>query len=316
MKESKLLEALYSWDELWRTVETGWNTFGDPRHLNQNDFTKWINERTCVTHPGWFTWPTPTAPLAYISEKDVMRLSGGQPPRRHVLFDHAHRVMSWLGFPGNEEPVWWLFAYTGGDTQKLYPFVQHRVAGIIAGILDKLGSLEAPVKQISSGRSPHSYPDSSPPPEYVPLNSLRKRKYPDFDSNLLSPNYRQGLGPEFGTDIQNTMTHPIYQIIYAERFNWDKSTAERLVTIAQLTRQCHEGEIGIEALLEWNWKSEGNGGLRLELVEVAKNSEDKFHIKQQQVADKIYKQVHGWFRQRGWAMPKCPKNWRKEIIKI
>ena len=79
MKESTLLEALYSWDEFWRTVETGWNTFGDPRPLNQDVFTKWLNEKVQGSHMGWFTWPTPTAPLAYVSEKDVIRLCGGQP---------------------------------------------------------------------------------------------------------------------------------------------------------------------------------------------------------------------------------------------
>ena len=111
------------------------------------------------------------------------------------------------------------------------------------------------------------------------------------------------------------MTHPIYQIIYVGRFNRDRSTSERLVTIARLTEQCHEGEIRIETLLEWNWRSEGNRELRLELAEATKDSEDKFQIKRRRVADNIYKQVHGWFRQRGWTMPKCPKNWRKEIMK-
>ena len=171
------------------------------------------------------------------------------------------------------------------------------------------------MKQISSDRLPHSYPDAIPPTEYVPLSSLRKGKYADFDSNLLSPKYRQCLGPELSSEITNTMTHPIYQILYAERFNRDRSISERLVTIAQLTRQCHEGETGIETLLEWNWKSEGNKKLCLELTEAAKDSDEKFQIKRRQVANKIYKQVHGWFRQRGWVMPKCPKNWRKEIIK-
>ncbi|MFC1956593.1 hypothetical protein ACFLWZ_08820 [Chloroflexota bacterium] len=316
MKESTLLEALCSWDEFWRTVETGWDMFGDPRSLNQDVFTKWLNAKVPVSHTGWFTWPTPTVPLAYISEKDVIRLCGGEPPRGYVLLDHAHRVMDWLGFPASEELVWWLFAYTGGDSKKLLPFVRHRVAGIIENLINKLSSVEAIVQQMSLGRLPHSYPDASPPPEYEPRDSSKKGKYPIFDSNLVSPKYRQGLMPEFSKEILNTMDHPIYQIIYAGRFHWSRSATERLATISQLTRQCHEGEIGIEALLEWNWRSEGNRELRSELAEAARDSRDKLQLKRKQVADKIYKQVHGWFRQRGWPIPKCPENWRQEIVKV
>lgn len=355
MRKVSLLEALYSWDEFWKTIEAAWEIWGDPRPFTQDNFIKWLSEKVQKAHGGWFAWPMPLAPLAYMSEKDVDQRYSGQLPRGWVVYDHAHRVMDWLGFAGSEVLAWWLLAYVGGNIQKLLPFVQHRSTGIIHEILSTLGPIKGLVQELSVSRLPCSHPDAYPPIEYEPRSPLRKPKYPFFDSNLLSPKYRQGLMPEpldpltvakrkalgkylkqigvsevdydsakeleesqlaVKAEIRNALEHPIYKILNAAKFHWSKSTTERSANIRKLTRQCHEGEVNIGTLLEWNWKSERNKNLRLELAQAARVDQYKFQAKRRQVANKIYKQVHAWFRQRGWPMPKCPENWRKEIIKL
>lgn len=353
MRKMSLLEALYSWDEFWQTVETAWEAYGDPRSLTEDNFVKWLGEEVPKAHGGYFAWPTPMAPLAYMSETDVDQLYGGQLPRGYVIYDHAHRVMGWLGFASNEELFWWLFAYVGGNIPKLVPFIQHRSAGIVHEILSTLGTIQYFVQELSTGRLPQLHPDACPPMEYGTRTLLRRPKYPFFDSQLLSPKYRKGLIPEppnslsgvksdtlanylkqkgssavhynpvkeleesqqaIEAEIRNTLEHPIYKILHAVKFHRDRLMIERLAGIEKLTRQCHEGDVNVGTLLEWNWKSEQNKDLRLELAQAARVGQYRFRAKRREVANKIYKQVHAWFRQRGWPMPKCPENWREEII--
>jgi len=97
VKETLFLEAVYSWDEFWQTVQMAWAKFGDPRHLSEDQFMKWANEKIQVPHGGWFAWPMPVAPLAHMSENDINRFYDGQVPRYWAIYDHAHRVIDWLG---------------------------------------------------------------------------------------------------------------------------------------------------------------------------------------------------------------------------
>lgn len=355
MRKVSLLEALYSWDEFWKTIETAWEVWGDPRPFTQDNFIKWLSEKVQKAHGGWFAWPMPLAPLAYMSEKDIDQRYSGQLPRGWGVYDHAHRVMDWLGFAGSEELAWWLFAYVGGDMQKLLFFIQHRSSGMIHEIVSTLGLMGGLVQELSTGRMPYLLPDACPPVEYGPRSPLRKPKYSFFDLNLISPKHRQGLIPEpldpftikqrkalakylkhigvleveynpakeleesqlaAKAEIRKVLEHPIYKILNAAKFRRSESTSERLGNITKLTRLCHEGQLKIEELLEWNWKSEQNKNLRLELGQAARVGQYKFRTKRRQVANKIYKQVHGWFRRRGWAMPKCAEGWRNKTIKL
>jgi len=348
MKETLFLEALYSWDEFWQTVETAWALFGDPMHFTEAQFAKWANERIQVPHGGWFAWPMPVAPLAHMSEQDIARLHGGRVPRYWVVYDHAQRVTEWLGIGGGDSFAWWLFAYVGGDVRKLLPFIQHRVPGIVDHLLKQVMPMQTLVAGISKDKLPQAHPGACPPEEYGPFKSSQKLKYPSFEPELLSPKYRDGLMPEpldertikqrkalakaFGdeydpdkelaeqreavqAEIKQTLTHPIYKLIHMGKFHTTSSAAERLRKIAELTRECHEGQIDIEALLQWAWGNEQNEYLRQKLS-LANKGSARFRAIHYEVANKIYRQVHGWFRRRGWQMPRPPSDWRAKIIKV
>jgi len=247
MRKALFFQALYSWDEFWQTIEMTWATYGDPRHFTEDRFTKWASERIQVPHGSWFAWPMPVAPLAHMSEQDVNRLYRGQLPRYWVIYDHAYRVMDWLGFKDNASFAWWLFAYVAGDLRKLLLFIRHRVPGIIDDLLGQLAPMATLVAEISKDKLPHIHPRACPPSEYGLLNPSRKPKYPFFDPALLSPKYRQDLMPEpldkltikqrrtiakalgvkydpakelaeeratIETEIKETPEHPIYKLIH------------------------------------------------------------------------------------------------------
>jgi len=349
MKKTLFLEALYSWDEFWQTIETAWALFGDPRDFTQDQFTKWANERIPAPHGGWFAWPMPVAPLAHMSEQDIARLYGGQMPRYWAIYDHSHRVMGWLGFEDSDSFAWWLFAYVGGDVQKFLPFIQHRVPGIVDYLIKQLAPVKPLVVGISKDKLPQVHSEACPPEEYNTLfKSSQEAKYPLFDPELLSRKYREGLMPEpldertirqrkalakaFGgkydpdkelaeqqatiqAEIKQTLTHPIYKLLHMVKFHVTSSAADRLHRIAELTRQCHEGQIGIGVLLQWAWENKQNEYLRQKLSLASKDSA-RFREIRYEVANKIYRQVYGWFRRRGWRMPSLPDNWRAKIIKI
>ena len=349
MKKTLFLEALYSWDEFWQTIETAWALFGDPRDFTQDQFTKWANERIPAPHGGWFAWPMPVAPLAHMSEQDIARLYGGQMPRYWAIYDHSHRVMGWLGFEDSDSFAWWLFAYVGGDVQKFLPFIQHRVPGIVDYLIKQLAPVKPLVVGISKDKLPQVHSEACPPEEYNTLfKSSQEAKYPLFDPELLSRKYREGLMPEpldertirqrkalakaFGgkydpdkelaeqqatiqAEIKQTLTHPIYKLLHMVKFHVTSSAADRLHRIAELTRQCHEGQIGIGVLLQWAWENKQNEYLRQKLSLASKDSA-RFREIRYEVANKIYRQVYGWFRRRGWRMPSLPDDWRAKIIKI
>ena len=348
MKETLFLEALYSWDEFWQTVETAWALFGDPRHFTEAQFTEWANERIQVPHGGWFAWPMPAAPLAHMSENDINRFYDGQVPRYWAIYDHAHRVMDWLGIRESDGFAWWLFAYVSGDVRKLLPFIQHRVPGIVDHLIKELAPMNLVVVGISKDKIPREHPDASPPDGYSLFSSSWKPKYPFFDPQLLSLKYRHGLMPEplddrtirlrralaralggeydpdeelteqqatMQAEIEQTLTHPIYRLLHAAKFHTTKSTADRLRKIAELTRECHEGQIDIEVLLQWAWKNEQNAYL-LQKLSLTNEGSIRFKEIHHEVANKIYRQVHAWFRRRGWQMPRPPSGWRIRIIKL
>jgi len=349
MKKTLFLEALYSWDEFWQTIETAWALIGDPRDFTQDQFTKWANERIPAPHGGWFAWPMPVAPLAHMSEQDIARLYGGQMPRYWAIYDHSHRVMGWLGFEDSDSFAWWLFAYVGGDVQKFLPFIQHRVPGIVDHLIKQLAPVKPLVVGISKDKLPQVHSEACPPEEYNTLfKSSQEAKYPLFDPELLSRKYREGLMPEpldertirqrkalakaFGgkydpdkelaeqqatiqAEIKQTLTHPIYKLLHMVKFHVTSSAADRLHRIAELTRQCHEGQIGIGVLLQWAWENKQNEYLRQKLSLASKDSA-RFREIRYEVANKIYRQVYGWFRRRGWRMPSLPDDWRAKIIKI
>jgi len=351
MGKTLFLEALYSWDEFWQTIETAWALFGDPRYLSGEQLTEWANKRIQVPHRGWFIWPMPVAPSASMSERDINRHYGGQVPRYWVIYDHAHRVMSWLGIEDGESFGWacWIFAYVGADMQKLLPFIQHRVPGIVDHLIRQLVRVKLLVAGICKDKLPQVHPEACPPEEYNTLfKSSQKPKYPFFDLQLLSSKYRQGLMPEpleeqtirqrkalakaFGgkydpdkelteqqatiqAEIEQTLTHPIYKLLHMVKFHTTSSAADRLRRIAELTRQCYEGQIGIDVLLQWAWENEQNEYLRRKLSLANKDSA-RFREIHYEVANKIYRQVHGWFRRRGWRMPSLPDDWRTKIIKV
>jgi hypothetical protein len=348
MRKTLFLEALYSWDEFWQTIETGWALFGDPRHFTQDELTKWANERVPAPHGGWFAWPMPVAPLAHMSEQDIARLYGGQVPRYWAIYDHSHRVMGWLGFEDSDSFAWWLFAYVGGDVQKLLPFIRHRVPGIVDHLIKQLAPVKLLVVGISKDKLSQVHPGACPPEEYGLLNSSQRPKYSPFDPELLSSKYRLGLMPEpldertirqrkalakaFGgkydpdkelaeqqatiqAEIKQTLTHPIYKLLHMAKFHTTSSVADRLRKITELTRECHEGQIDIDVLLQWAWENEQNEHLRQKLS-LANGSSVRFREIRYEVANKIYRQVYGWFRRRGWQMPKPPNGWRAKIIKV
>ena len=351
MRKTLFLEALYSWDEFWQTIETGWALFGDPRHFTQDELTKWANERVPAPHGGWFAWPMPVAPLAHMSEQDIARLYGGQVPRYWAIYDHAHRVTGWLGIDDGEGFgwAWWLFAYVGADVQKLLPFIRHRVPGIADHLIKQLAPVKLLVAAISKDKLPQVHPEACPPEKYNTLfKSSQEAKYPLFNPELLSRKYREGLMPEpldeqtirqrkalakaFGeeydpdkelaeqqatiqAEIEQTLTHPIYKLLHMVKFHTTSSAADRLRRIAEITRECHEGQIGIDVLLQWAWENEQNEYLRQKLSLVNKDSA-RFRETHCEVANKIYRQVHSWFRRRGWRMPSLPDDWRTKIIKV
>jgi len=349
MRKTLFLEALYSWDEFWQTIETAWALFGDPRHFTQDQLTKWANERIPAPHGGWFAWPMPVAPLAHMSEQDIARLYGGQVPRYWAIYDHSHRVMDWLGLEDSDSFAWWLFAYVGGDVQKLLPFIRHRVPGIVDHLIKQLAPVKLLVVGISKGKLSQAHPEACPPEEYgILFKSSQKPKYPFFDLQLLSSKYRRGLMPEpldertikqrkalaraFGgkydpdkelaeqqatiqAEMKQTLTHPIYKLLHMAKFHTTSSVADRLRKITELTRECHEGQIDIDVLLQWAWENEQNEHLRQELS-LANGNSVRFREIRYEVANKIYRQVYGWFRRRGWQMPKPPNGWRAKIIKV
>lgn len=348
MRKALFLEALYSWDEFWQTVETAWAKFGDPRHFTEDQFTEWASERIQVPHGGWFAWPMPVAPLAHMKKQDIDRLYGGRVPRYWAIYDHAQRVTGWLGIGEADSFAWWLFAYVGGDVRKLLPFIRHRVPGIVDYLLKQLTPMRTLVAGISKDKVPREHPDACPPDGYHLLNSPWNPKYPFFDSALLSQKYRQGLMPEpldertvrqrralakaFGgeydpdeelaeqqasveAEIEKTLNHPIYKLIHMAKFHTTSSASDRLRKITELTRECHGQRIGIEVLLQWAWENEQNEYLRQKLS-LANGSSARFREIRYEVANKIYRQVYGWFRRRGWQMPKPPNGWRTKIIKV
>jgi len=348
MKETLFLEALYSWDEFWQTVETAWAKFGDPRDFTEDQFTEWANERIPVPHGGWFAWPMPVAPLAHMKKQDIDRLHGGRVPQYWVVYDHAQRVTGWLGIGKGDSFAWWLFAYVGGDVRKLLPFIRHRGPGILDHLLKQLIPMRRLVAGISKDKLPQVYPGAFPPEGYTLFESSQKTKYPFFDLELLSPKYRDGLMPElldertikqrkalakaFGekydpdkelareqasveAEIEKTLKHPIHKLIHMAKFHTTSSATERLRKIAELTRRCHEEQIGIEVLLRWAWENEQNEYLR-ERLSLANGGSVRFREIRYEVANKIYRQVYAWFRRRGWQMPRPPSGWRTKIIKL
>jgi len=116
-------------------------------------------------------------------------------------------------------------------------------------------------------------------------------------------------------EIKQTLTHPIYKILHMAKFHTTSSAADRLRRIAELTRECHEKQLGIDVLLQWAWENEHNEYLRQKLGLVNKGSA-RYRETHYEVANKIYRQVYGWFRRRGWPMPSLPDDWRTKIIKI
>ena len=349
MRKTLFLEALYSWDEFWQTVETAWALFGDLRHFTQDQLTKWANERIPTSHGGWFAWPMPVAPLAHMSEQEISRVYQGMVPRYWAIYDHSHRVMGWLGVKDSDSFAWWLFAYVGGDVQKFLPFIRHRVPGIVDHLIKQLAPVKLLVVGISKGKLSQAHPEACPPEEYNMLfKSSQKPKYPFFDLQLLSSKYRQSLMPEpldertikqrkalaraFGgkydpdkelaeqqatiqAEIKQTLTHPIYKLLHMAKFHTTSSVADRLRKITELTRECHEGQIDIDVLLQWAWENEQNEHLRQKLS-LANGSSVRFREIRYEVANKIYRQVYGWFRRRGWRMPTPPNDWRIKIIKL
>jgi len=284
-----------------------------------------------------------------MSEQDIARLYGGQVPRYWAIYDHSHRVMDWLGLEDSDSFAWWLFAYVGGDVQKLLPFIRHRVPGIVDHLIKQLAPVKLLVVGISKGKLSQAHPEACPPEEYsILFKSSQKPKYPFFDLQLLSSKYRQGLMPEpldertikqrkalakaFGgkydpdkelaeqqvtiqAEIKQTLTHPIYKLLHMAKFHTTSSVADRLRKITELTRECHEGQIDIDVLLQWAWENEQNEHLRQKLI-LANGSSLRFREIRYEVANKIYRQVYGWFRRRGWQMPKPPNGWRAKIIKV
>ena len=348
MRKTLFLEALYSWDEFWQTVETAWALFGDLRHFTQGQLTKWANERIPTSHGGWFAWPMSVAPLAHMSEQEISRVYQGMVPRYWAIYDHSHRVMGWLGVKDSDSFAWWLFAYVGGDVQKLLPFIRHRVSGIVDNLLKQLVPMRTLVAEISKDKLSRVHPGACPPEEYGLLNSSQRPKYSPFDPELLSSKYRLGLMPEpldertirqrkalakavgdkydpdkelaeqrasVETQINETLTHPMYKLIHTAKFHTTSSVSDKLRKIAELTRQCHEEQIHIEVLLRWAWENEQNEYLRQKLSLANKDSA-RFREIHYEVANKIYRQVHAWFRRRGWRMPTPPNDWRIKIIKL
>jgi len=349
MRKTLFLEALYSWDEFWQTIEMGWALFGDPRHFTLDELTKWADERVPVLHGGEFARPLPLAGLVHMSEQDVAHAYGGQVPRYWAVYDHSYRVMNWLGLKDSNSYVWWLFAYVGGDMRKFLPFIQNRKPSIVDYLIRQLMSVKLLVVRISKGKLPQVHPEACPPEKYDTLfKSSQEAKYPPFDPELLSRKYREGLmpepldkrtirkrksilsfwGEEYDPDkelaeqrasveaqIEKTLKHPIYKLIHMAKFRTTSSAADRLRRIAEITRQCHEGQIGIDVLLQWAWENEQNEYLRQKLSLANKDS-TRFREIHCEVANKIYRQVHGWFRRRGWRMPSLPDDWRRKIIKL
>jgi hypothetical protein len=353
MRETLFLEALYSWDEFWQSIETGWALFGDPRHFKRDELVKWANERVPALHGGSFAQPMPVAGLVHRGEQDIARLYGGQVLRYWAICDHSYRVMDWLGLEDSDSFVWWLFAYVGGNMRKFLPFIRNRKPGAVDYLIRQLTPVKLLVARMSKDKLPQVHSEACPPEEYDPLSktlfkSSQQAKYPRFDPELLSRKYREGLMPEpldkrtirqrksilrfwgeeydsdkelaeqrasVGAQIEKTLKHPIYKLIHMAKFRTTSSAGDRLHRIAELTRECHEGQIGIDVLLQWAWENERNEYLRQKLS-LANKGSTRFTEIRCEVANKIYRQVHGWFRRRGWRMPSPPDDWRIKIIEV
>ena len=195
---------------------------------------------------------------------------------------------------------------------------------------------------------PEVHPEAFPPEEYTSLGSSCEAKYPLFDPKLLSRKYRAGLMPEpldkltirqrkaiakalgvrydpdkelveqqasIQAEIKQPLAHPLYKLIHMAKFRITSSASDRLRKIAELSRECYEGNTGVEVLLQWAWESEQNEYLRQKLSLTDEGS-IRYRQRHYEVANKIYRQVYAWFRRRGWRMPRPPNGWRTKIIKL
>jgi len=114
--------------------------------------------------------------------------------------------------------------------------------------------------------------------------------------------------------VRDRLRHPMYRLITVAKFRIAESTRLKGEKIAELVEQCHQNKVSVEALLEWAWKNDQNKDLRRELSQAGQADQSRFDDKRRQVGDKVYRQVHGWFRRRGWRMPRPPEDWRRKVI--
>jgi|GEM_PF-6892373 len=340
--------ALYSWEEFWDTVAAGWAVFGDPRLLSRAQWAKWMSNEVCPSHDGYFAgrgksiflWPTEAL--------------GDRIEQATALYDHGYRVMDWLGFNESTMPMWWLFAFAGGQMHRIEPWLPWFKTHIAYDLTGGLRPFQGIVSEKAKGWSPLEPERIAavwPPADYDIKSPRRQGKYTQFDPRLLFPRFRRpwetpntympdpftarkltAISKAWGQErdlereakkrakemrevIQQVLKHPMYRLIQMAKFGASEESQQRLNKIRDLVNECSGGKRAIEELLYWALMEDQSESAKNRLKEFDEALRySKMHTLKE-VLNKVYKQVKAWFDRRGVPMPKVKKDWRDKIIK-
>lgn len=346
IKSNLSFPALYSWDEFWETAAAGWAIFGDPRALSDSEWAKWTRETIRPSHRGYFAGMGRSIFL-YPAEALNNRIQRGC-----ALYDHAYRVMDWLGFVESTMPMWWLLAFADGHLGRLQIWLPWFKPDIAYWLTEGLRPFRDMVMAQADGRQLTKSIGSTPVfplPDYDVRDPGRQGKYPQFDPRLLYPRYRRLLGDpstyvpdpftaekleaigktwgevrnlekeakeraeESRKTIREVLKHPMYGLIQLAKFQVSDESRRRLNTIRQLVNECSQGKKPVEDLLRS--ALEGNPNLMAELAQEKALKGQVSIQKRKQIGDRLYRQVDAWFRRRKMRMPKPNPDWREKIIK-
>lgn len=175
---------------LWDTVAAGWTIFGDPRSLSEDQWNEWLGEKIPLLHGGYlagrgrsiFLWRA----------EDL----GDRIERWVALYDHAYRVMDWLGFVESTMPGWWLLAFMGGQWERIEVWLSWFKTYIAYWLTEGLRPFQHMVKAMAKDEAPKESDAVAlfcPPSSYDIKDHNREGKYPEFDPRLLFPGYRRWI---------------------------------------------------------------------------------------------------------------------------
>ena len=328
LSERLFLQALFSWDEFWRTVSTAWLIVGDPRPLSVAKLRSWLIDVDPNLNDPILIRDISLGAFSFLGGFDLFTQAayifkggwGGKATRSAVVYFLGYQSLGWLGLPpdlvkGSNVP-YWVYAFFGGRIDPYYPWSsrrprQHR--DMSRRRASSLSEFRATVESVA----PTAY-DCLTPAEITALLSFgrkSKAKYPVFDPGLLLPSTKRLLvskPAKVRRKLERTLTHPLYRLIHFGKFKgrtpWEE---EKSKLIDRDVEACRKGELSIEEMLKKEIIK--NADFQMELKTAKMAGKTIFESKSREIATKAYRRLHERFRRRNLRMPTPPKGWRRRL---